>query len=75
MNAYRKKQEAVEKLVTDAKEEEVRSFLASVLVENEKLLLRFYNTVNKQVTKRDINNYIRQIDMIANRYLRKESVY
>ena len=71
MNAYRKKQEAVEKLVTDAKEEEVRSFLASVLVENEKLLLRFYNTVNKQVTKRDINNYIRQIDMIANRYLGK----
>ena len=69
VNAYRKKQEAVEKLVSDAKEEEVRSFLASVLVENEKLLLRFYNTVNKQVTKRDINNYIRQIDMIANQYL------
>ena len=39
------------------------------MAEDEKLLLRFHNTVNQQVTKEDINNYIRQVDMIANRYL------
>lgn len=69
INAYKKKTEAIEKMVAGAKEEEVRSFLVSVLAEDEKLLLRFHNTVNKQVTKEDINNYIRQVDIIANRYL------
>ena len=40
-----------------------------VLTEDEKLLLRFHNMVNKQVTLEDVNNYIRQIDVIADRYL------
>ena len=47
----------------------MRSFLVSVLTEDEKLLLRFHGIVNKQVTKENIKNYIRQIDVIANRYL------
>ncbi len=68
-NSYKKKQTAVEKLVRGANEEDVRSFLAAVLSEDEKLLLRFYNTINKQVTREDINNYIRQVDGIADRYL------
>lgn len=51
INAYKKKVFAVEELVSGATEDEVRSFLVAVLSEDEKLLLRFHNTVNKQVTK------------------------
>ncbi len=69
INAYKKKVVAVEELVSRATEDEVRSFLVAVLSEDEKLLLRFHNTINKQVTTEDINNYIRQVDIIADRYL------
>lgn len=69
VNSYKKKLNAVEGLVRGANEEDVRSFLAAVLAEDEKLLLRFHNTINKQVTREDINNYIRQVDIIADRYL------
>lgn len=69
INAYKKKVAAVEELVSGATEEEVRSFLVAVLAEEEKLLLRFHNTINKQVTRKDIDNYIRQVDVIADRYL------
>lgn len=69
VNSYKKKVAAIEKFVRVPNEEDVRSFLAAVLAEDEKLLLRFYNTINKQVTREDINNYIRQVDIIADRYL------
>lgn len=69
VNAYKKKMTAVEELVGGANEEDVRLFLTAVLAEDEKLLLRFHNTINKQVTRDDINNYIRQVDLIADRYL------
>lgn len=71
INSYKKKVTAVEELVSGATEDEVRSFLVAVLAEEEKLLLRFHNTINKQVTREDINNYIRQVDMITDRYLGK----
>ena len=71
INAYKKKVVAVEELVSRATEDGVRSFLVAVLSEDEKLLLRFHNTINKQVTKEDIDNYIRQVDIIADRYLGK----
>lgn len=69
INSYKKKVAAVEELVSGATEDEVRSFLVAVLAEEEKLLLRFHNTINKQVTREDINNYIRQVDIITDRYL------
>ncbi|MBQ2980700.1 MAG: SWIM zinc finger family protein [Lachnospiraceae bacterium] len=69
INAYKKKVSAVEELVSGAEEKVVRSFLVTVLAEDEKLLLRFHNTINKQVTREDIDNYIRQVDIIADRYL------
>ena len=69
INAYKKKVAAVEELVSGATEAEVRSFLVAVLAEDEKLLLRFHNTINRQVTREDIDNYIRQVDIIADRYL------
>ena len=69
INAYKKKVSAVEELVSGAEEKVVRSFLVTVLEEDEKLLLRFHKTINKQVTREDIDNYIRQVDIIADRYL------
>lgn len=69
VNSHKKKLTAVEELVRGANEDDVRSFLAAVLAEDEKLLLRFHNIINKQVTREDINNYIRQVDIIADRYL------
>ncbi len=69
IKAYKKKVAAIEELVSSAMEEEVRSFLVAILAEEEKLLLRFHNTINKQVTREDIDNYIRQVDIIADRYL------
>ena len=69
VNSHKKKLTAVEGLVSGANEEDVRSFLAAVLAEDEKLLLRFHNIINKQVTREDINNYIRQVDIIADRYM------
>ena len=69
VNSHKKKLTAVEGLVSGANEEDVRSFLAAVLAEDEKLLLRFHNIINKQVTREDINNYIRQVDIITDRYL------
>lgn len=70
--AHNKKLNAVRNLVADAENEVVRSFLADVLAEDEKLLLRFYGVINKQVTQEDIERYIRQVDVIANRYLGRE---
>lgn len=72
IETYKNKVATVEKLVSDTTEEEVRSFLETVLVEDERLWLRFRNTVNKQVTKEDVNYYIRQVDLIANRYLGRD---
>ena len=69
VNSHKKKLTAVEELVRSANEEDVRSFLAAVLAEDEKLLLRFHNIINKQVTREDINNYIGQVDIIADRYM------
>lgn len=69
VKSHKKKLTAVEGLVSGANEEDVRSFLAAVLAEDEKLLLRFHNIINKQVTREDINNYIRQVDIIADRYM------
>ena len=69
VNSHKKKLTAVEELVRGANEEDVRSFLAAVLAEDEKLLLRFHNTINNQVSREDVNNYIRQVDIIADRYL------
>lgn len=46
--------------------------MVTVLAEDEKLLLRFHNTINKQVTREDIDNYIRQVDIIADLELLKE---
>lgn len=63
---------SVEKLVQEADIDVVRSYLASLLKEDEKLLLRFQGMVKKGTTKEDIKRYIRQIDRITDRYLGRD---
>lgn len=72
INTHNKRITTVEELVSSVNEDEVRSFLVTVLSEDEKMLLRFRNTINKQMTQEDINNYIDQVDNIADRYLGRD---
>jgi hypothetical protein len=64
----KKKAEAVKALVDSAKEEDIRSFLTSVLLESEKLLIAFDKSVNKQPKETSLKRYYRQIDEIEERY-------
>ncbi|MGM9947632.1 SWIM zinc finger family protein [Floccifex sp.] len=63
-----KKRNEIDQLIKNADEEDVYSFLSSVLLNDEQLLLRFYNKVKKPDNKQIINEYIRQIDVITKRY-------
>lgn len=65
---YRKKTAAIEELVREADIDVVRSYLASVLSENKKLLVRFNSIIHKQIEDEDIGRYMYQIDHIADRY-------
>ncbi|MBD5137428.1 MAG: hypothetical protein HDT39_16025 [Lachnospiraceae bacterium] len=69
VEAYKKKVNAIQKLVENADIAVVRSYLTSVLAENEKLLVCFNSIVNEQSIEEDIKSYISQVDGIANRYL------
>lgn len=62
------KHTAVERLVAEADENDIRFFLADVLTDNEKLCLRFYNTINRQSSEVDLKGYFRQIDLIVRQY-------
>ncbi len=62
------KRAEVEKLIAEATAEDVRSFLAEILTDNEKLCLRFYNIVNKEYKKTDVQGYFRQVDLITRQY-------
>lgn len=69
MNAYQKKRDSVSKLVEAAERETLTLFLTDILMDSEKLLARFYNIINKQVTEEDVERYKNQVDAIANHYL------
>lgn len=69
VEAYKKKADAIQKLVEDTDISVVRSYLSAILVENEKLLVRFNSIVSEQTTEEDIKRYISQVDDVANRYL------
>ena len=62
------KHTAVERLVAEADENDIRSFLADVLTDNEKLCLRFYNTISRKSSEVDMKGYFRQIDSIVRQY-------
>lgn len=62
------KHTAVERLVAETDENDIRFFLADVLTDNEKLCLRFYNTINRQSSEVDLKSYFRQIDSIVRQY-------
>lgn len=67
------KHTAIERLVSEASENDIRSFLADVLTDNEKLCLRFYNTINRQSSEADLKGYFRQIDSIVRQYSGKDN--
>lgn len=67
--AYDRKIKAIGKLVEKADIEVVRSYLTSVLAENEKLLVRFNGIVNRGADEEDVKRYMEQADKIADCYL------
>lgn len=67
--AYTKKVKAIRRLVESADITDVRTYLTSILTENEKLLVRFNDIVNGQEEEEDIKHYVSQIDDITDRYL------
>ncbi len=69
IEASKKKTEAIQNLVENADITVIKSYLTSILLENEKLLTRFYNMVKPKSKEVNIKNYIRQVDEIVNRYL------
>lgn len=69
---YEKKIAAIRELVDGADADMVRSYLTSVLAENEKLLVRFHSMLKEHTTEEDVQRYMAQIDHIAERYLGKE---
>lgn len=70
--AYKKKRDAVSRLLADADRDILSSFLTDVLMENEKLLVRFYNIVNDEVTNEDVKHYKKQVDAIVRRHLGRD---
>lgn len=51
MEEYRKKIAAIERIVYEADDDVVRSYLATILSENEKLLVRFNSMIYKQLNR------------------------
>lgn len=70
--AYKKKRDAVNKLLEDADRDMLAAFLSDILMDNEKLLVRFHNIVNGEATKEDVKRYEKQVDAVVNRYLGRE---
>lgn len=70
--AHRKKAAAIQKLVESADVSVVQKYLASILEEDEKLLVRFHSMVKGRLEKEDIKRYTRQVDAIADRYLGRD---
>lgn len=64
-----KKIAAINKLVEQADIDIVRSYLVSILTENEELLLRFHSMIKEQITEEDVEQYIEQVDNITDCYL------
>lgn len=69
---YKKKREAVEKMLTAADRDVLASFLTNILMDNEKMLVRFHNIVNGGPTKEDAKRYKKQIDAAVNRHLGRD---
>ena len=59
---------AIEILIDNADEEDIKTFIMAALKDDEKLTRLFYNIVNKQITSSNIGIYIRQVDNIVDSY-------
>ena len=67
--AFKKKEEAIQNLIEQADIKVVKSYLTSMLLEDEKSLVRFYNIVKPKEV--NVKHYKTQVDGIVNRYLGK----
>ena len=72
VDGYQRKIDAIQKLVDRADVSIVKSYLSSILAENEKLLVRFNSILNEKTTGEDVGYFIEQVDDIAERYLGRE---
>ncbi len=68
-DAVKKKKEAIQHLIENADIGMVKSYLTSILFENEKLLSRFYHMVSVNSEEIDMKYYIKKIDEIEKHYL------
>lgn len=62
------KEDDIQRTVENADIAVVRSFLTSVLKENEKLLVRFNSIVGIHSMEEDVRDYMKQVDGIVHRY-------
>lgn len=62
----------IEKMVESADISVVRSYLSTILTENEALFVRFQNMVHKRTTKEDVEFYKNQVNNIAAHYLGRQ---
>ena len=60
--SYNRKVKAIEKLVESADIETVKSYLTSVLAENEKMLVRFHGIVKRETEDEDVRRMINNGD-------------
>lgn len=65
------KKDVIEKMVQDASGEDVRSFLSTILMEDDKALLRFRSRQQVDDEKENVEQYKYQVDLIVERYLGK----
>ncbi|HIT89188.1 MAG TPA: SWIM zinc finger family protein [Candidatus Merdenecus merdavium] len=69
---YQKKREAVKKLLSGVDRDVLASYLLDILLNDEKLLVRFYSIVNEEGLQGDIKYYQRQIDIITDKHLGRD---
>lgn len=65
-----RKLKAIRQLAAEADSDDVREFLISILMDDEKSLLRFYSMVrHRQGKEDDVERYLRQVDDIVERHV------
>lgn len=71
-SAYDKKHMEIRKLIESAHVDCLKDFLASVLAEDQKLLLRFYSMFKTELSTVDVERYLSRIDMIADAHMGRD---
>lgn len=62
----------VDNIIAQADEATIKKFLTAILKDDEKLYARFKTIVSPELSKDDMNRYIRQVDTVVHKYLGRE---